>query len=125
MKDYSSEFLVSGFSTKILILATILQMSAIVFHKIRKMQIRLAVFSLCDAPLKILNADSKQRVYRKHTERGDSCVNTILIFAVLRTKMCIVIRSQIACLNKRTNVNWLLQNFELKYTQFRKSVFIP
>jgi hypothetical protein len=92
MKDHSSEFFISSFNAKTLILATILQMSAILFHKIRKMQTQLAMFSLCDAPMKSVNGDSKQRVCRKHTERGDACVNTLPILSVQRTKMCIAIR---------------------------------
>ena len=116
MKEHSSEFLVAGFSTGILNLSNILQMYAILFHKIRKKQVGLAIFSLCDAPMKSVNWDNKQRVYCKHTERGEARVNTFLIFSVQKTKTCIVIRSQVACLNRRANINWLLQNFELKYT---------
>jgi hypothetical protein len=55
MKDNSSEILVAGFSTGILNLATILQMSAVLAHKIRKKQIGIAIFSLCDAPMKSVN----------------------------------------------------------------------
>jgi len=36
MEDHFSEFLVAGFSTGTLNLSNILQMSAILFHKIRK-----------------------------------------------------------------------------------------
>lgn len=114
MKDHSSEFLVAGFSTGILNLSNMLQISAILFHKFRKKQTGLAIFSFCDAPMKSVNWDNKQRVYCKHTERGDASVNTFLIFSVQKTKTCIVIRSQVAYLNKRANVNWLLQNCEIK-----------
>jgi hypothetical protein len=85
MKDHSSEILVAGFSTGILNLATILQMSAVLAHKIRKKQIGIAIFSLCDAPMKSVNWDNKQRVYCKHTERGEARVNSFLIISVPRT----------------------------------------
>jgi len=55
MKGHSSEFLVAGFSRGVLNRATILQMSAILFQMIRKKQIGLAVFALCDAPMKSVN----------------------------------------------------------------------
>jgi len=55
MEEHSSEFLVAGFSIGALNLSNILQMSATLFHKIRKKQVGLAVFSLCDAPMKNVN----------------------------------------------------------------------
>jgi len=49
--------------------------------------------------------------YIANTQNEEKLVSTLfLFFSVQNTKTCIVNRSQVACLNKRANINWLLQN---------------